>query len=167
MKLCSSDNHYTTAPLSSIKGLYKDLHLFYVMLLQIMELRRLFWKLFLENFNWLVMFVIRNRFKKQVFATALFFILLTLVVGLFVSHDMQHEENRKDSVNVNILQLKWQQRDLIPRLYGWVFVYELRDCEFEFRCCHLNFRYRACFEQVVPWHSGNYSRFTLIRVLDM
>ena len=64
------------------------------------------------------MFIIRNRFKKQVFATALFFILLTLAVGLFVSHDMQHEENRKDRVNVNILQLKWQQRDLIPRLYG-------------------------------------------------
>ena len=153
--------------MSSIKGLYKDLHLFYVMLLQIMELRRLFWKLFLENFNWLVMFFIRNRFKKQVFATALFFILLTLAVGLFVSHDMQHEENRKDRVNVNILQLKWQQRDLIPRLHGWVFAYELRGCEFEFRCCHLNFRYRACFEQVVPWHSGNYSRFTLIGVRDI
>ena len=153
--------------MSSIKGLYKDLHLFYVMLLQIMELRRLFWKLFLENFNWLVMFFIRNRFKKQVFATALFFILLTLAVGLFVSHDMQHEENRKDRVNVNILQLKWQQRDLIPRLYGWVFAYELRGCEFEFRCFHLNFKYRACFEQVVPWHSGNYSRFTLIGVRDI
>ena len=52
------------------------------------------------------MFVIRNRLKKQVFATALFFILLKLAVGLFVSHDMQHEENRKDRVNVNILQLK-------------------------------------------------------------
>ena len=153
--------------MSSIKGLYKDLHLFYVMLLQIMELRRLFWKLFLENFNWLVMFFIRNRFKKQVFATALFFILLTLAVGLFVSHDMQHEENRKDRVNVNILQLKWQHRDLIPWLYGWVFAYELRGCEFESRCCHLNFIYRACFEQVVPWHSSNYSSLTLTRVCDM
>ena len=26
---------------------------------------------------------------------------------------------------------------------------------FEFRCCHLIFRYRAYFEQGVPWHSGN------------
>ena len=27
---------------------------------------------------------------------------------------------------------------------------------FEFRCCHINFRYRAFFEQDVPWHSDNY-----------
>ena len=23
-------------------------------------------------------------------------------------------------------------------------------------CCELNFRYRACFEQGIPWHSGHY-----------
>ena len=27
---------------------------------------------------------------------------------------------------------------------------------FESRCSHLNFRYRSCFEQGVPWHSSNY-----------
>ena len=37
-----------------------------------------------------------------------------------------------------------------------VFVYELNGCGFESRCSYLNFRYRACFEQGVPWHSGNY-----------
>ena len=37
-----------------------------------------------------------------------------------------------------------------------MFVYELRDCGFESRCSHLNFRYCACFERGVPWHSGNY-----------
>ena len=26
----------------------------------------------------------------------------------------------------------------------------------ESRCCHLNFRYRACFKQGVPRYSGNY-----------
>ena len=41
-------------------------------------------------------------------------------------------------------------------LNGWVFVYELSGCGFESRCSHLNFRFRACFEQGVPWHSGNY-----------
>ena len=41
-------------------------------------------------------------------------------------------------------------------LNGWVFVYELNGCGFESRCSHLNFRFRACFEQGVPWHSGNY-----------
>ena len=39
---------------------------------------------------------------------------------------------------------------------GWVFVYELSDCGFDSNCSHLNFRFRVCFEQVVPWHSGNY-----------
>ena len=39
---------------------------------------------------------------------------------------------------------------------GWVFVYELNGCGFESRCSHLNFRFCACFEQGVPWHSGNY-----------
>ena len=41
-------------------------------------------------------------------------------------------------------------------LNGWVFVYELSGCGFESSCNHLNFRFRACFEQGVPWHSGNY-----------
>ena len=39
---------------------------------------------------------------------------------------------------------------------GWVFVYELNRCGFESRCNHLNFRYRACFERGVLWHSSNY-----------
>ena len=30
-------------------------------------------------------------------------------------------------------------------------------CGFESCCCHLNFRYQACFEQGFPWHSGKYS----------
>ena len=38
----------------------------------------------------------------------------------------------------------------------WVFVYELSGCGFESSCRHLNFRFRGCFEQGVPWHSGNY-----------
>ena len=30
-------------------------------------------------------------------------------------------------------------------------------CGFESSCSHLNFRFCACFEQGVLWHSGNYS----------
>ena len=40
-------------------------------------------------------------------------------------------------------------------LNGWVFVYELSSCGFEYRRSHLNFRYRAYFEQGVPWYLGN------------
>ena len=35
-------------------------------------------------------------------------------------------------------------------------VYKLSGCGFESRCSDLNFRFRACFEQGVPGHSGNY-----------
>ena len=38
----------------------------------------------------------------------------------------------------------------------WVLVYELSGSGFESSCSHLNFRFRASFEQEVPWHSGNY-----------
>ena len=37
-----------------------------------------------------------------------------------------------------------------------MFVYELSGCGFASSCSNLNFRFRACFEQGVPWHSGNY-----------
>ena len=30
---------------------------------------------------------------------------------------------------------------------GWVYDYELSGCGFESRCCHLNFRYSACFSK--------------------
>ena len=38
----------------------------------------------------------------------------------------------------------------------WVFVCELNSSGFESSCSHLNFRFRTCFEQGVPWNSGNY-----------
>ena len=41
-------------------------------------------------------------------------------------------------------------------LNGWVFIYKLSGCGFVSRCSHLNFRFHACFEQGVPWHSENY-----------
>ena len=63
-----------------------------------------------------------------------------------------------------MFSLKWLQLDSNPQfefgsqvwLNGWVFVYELSGCGFEPHCSHLNFRFGVCFEQGVPWHSGNY-----------
>ena len=37
-----------------------------------------------------------------------------------------------------------------------MFVYELSGCGFESSCSHINFRLCSCFEQGVPWNSGNY-----------
>ena len=74
----------------------------------------------------------------------------------------EHKQNKK---------FKWRQWDWNPQplslltknltiwpvwLNGWVFVYKLSGCGFKSCCCHLNFRYYACFEQGDPWHSGNY-----------
>ena len=38
---------------------------------------------------------------------------------------------------------------------SWVFVYKLSGSGSKSSCSHLNFRFHACFEQGVPWHSGN------------
>ena len=47
-----------------------------------------------------------------------------------------------------------------------VFVYELSGCAFESRCCHLNFRYGACFEGV-PFQAIIECRFSLKLLRDM
>ena len=41
-------------------------------------------------------------------------------------------------------------------LNGWVFIFELSGCGFDSCCSHVNFRFCTCFEQGIPWHSGNY-----------
>ena len=56
-------------------------------------------------------------------------------------------------------KIKWHRLDWNPRqawLKGWVFVYKLSVSGFVSSCSHLNFRFRGCFEQWVPCHSGNY-----------
>ena len=45
----------------------------------------------------------------------------------------------------------------LVNLAKWLSVrLRLSGCGFESRCSHLNFRFRACFQQGVPWHSGIY-----------
>ena len=49
-----------------------------------------------------------------------------------------------------------------------MFVYELSGCGFEFSCSHLYFKFRACFEQGIPWDSVTIEcGFTLKRVRHM
>ena len=64
----------------------------------------------------------------------------------------------KESILPNLFQTSSSEKIHYFKLpsEGWVFVYELSGCGFESRCSHLNFRFRACSEQGVPWHSGNY-----------
>ena len=52
----------------------------------------------------------------------------------------------------------WQHSSIIWPVWlnGWVFVYELSGCVIVSCCNLLNFRYCACFEQGVSWHSGIY-----------
>ena len=59
----------------------------------------------------------------------------------------QMRRSDKYSQHISIIWPVW--------LNGWVFVYELSGCGFESSCSHLNTRSRTCFEQGVPWHSGN------------
>ena len=53
---------------------------------------------------------------------------------------------QKNRAGLNILT--------IPNaLNDWVYDYGLSGCGFESRYCYLSFRYGACFEPIVPWHS--------------
>ena len=62
---------------------------------------------------------------------------------------------QEDKVKCTV-QISTYNTQLTSWLSDWVFVCKLSDCEFESSCSHLNFRFRACLEQGVPWHSGNY-----------
>ena len=57
------------------------------------------------------------------------------------------------SIQVTATGLKPRTTSFVNEL-EWVFVYELSGSGFESSCCHLNFRFRPCFEQGVPWDSG-------------
>ena len=71
---------------------------------------------------------------------------LKLVRDMIKTYNQMHRTD-KYSQHSSIIWSVW--------LNGWVFVYELSGCGFESCCNHLIFRYSACFEQGVPWHSGN------------
>ena len=72
---------------------------------------------------------------------------LKLVRDMIITYSQMHRTD-KYSQHSSIIWSVW--------LNGWVFVYELIVCRFESRCGHLNSRFCACFEQRLPWHSGNY-----------
>ena len=57
----------------------------------------------------------------------------------------QMHRNYKYSQLSSIIWSVWQN--------GWVFFYQLGGGGFQSNCTHLNFRYPACFEHKVPWHS--------------
>ena len=61
----------------------------------------------------------------------------------------QMRRTDKYSQQSSIIWLVWPN--------GWVFVYELSGWGFDSRSSWLNFRYRACVEQGVLWHSGKYT----------
>ena len=70
---------------------------------------------------------------------------LKLVRDMTITCSQMHGTDNYSQHSSNILPV-W--------LNGWVFVYKLSGCGFESSCCHLNFRYEACFKQRAPWYSG-------------
>ena len=72
---------------------------------------------------------------------------LKCIRDMIITYSQMHRTD-KYSQQISIIWPVW--------LNGWVFIYELSGCRFEPSCSHLTFRFRACFENRVPWHSGNY-----------
>ena len=52
------------------------------------------------------------------------------------------------------IAINFEQRNVIVWTISWVFVSKLSGSGFDSSCSHLNFRFRVCFQQGVPWHSG-------------
>ena len=58
-------------------------------------------------------------------------------------------KNRRNIWSLSDCNGNWNHNHLVRKrtINGWVFVYELSGCGFEFRCSNLNFSYHTCFEQ--------------------
>ena len=96
---------------------------------------------------WLYVFIMsRTRFRVNPHSIECGF-TLKRVRDMIKTYSQMHRTD-KYSQHSSIIWPAW--------LNGWVFVYELSGCGFESSCSHFTFRFRACFEQGVPWHSGNY-----------
>ena len=72
---------------------------------------------------------------------------LKWVPDMTKTHSQMHHRD-KYFQNSSIIWQVWPN--------GKVFVYKLTGVGFESHLSHLNFRYRACFQQGVPWHSAKY-----------
>ena len=64
-----------------------------------------------------------------------------------------HDNNIQS--NASYRSVLTTQSNNLNSLAKWLSI-RLRTKWFESRCCYLNFRYGACFEQGVPWHSVPY-----------
>ena len=85
-------------------------------------------------------------------------VLMTATEFLDIQATIQCRNTLKRYSGMKLINKYSQHRSIILPVwpYAWVFVYELSGCELESCCCQLNFRYRACFEQGVIWHSDYY-----------
>ena len=82
----------------------------------------------------------RQTWEKDMFNTAFILFSQNLhILNRFIYHN--------EIQNYNHLVRKRTLANRPVWLNDWVFFYELSGWgSFEFRCCHLNFRYHACFE---------------------
>ena len=89
------------------------------------------------------MFRVNNHYviQCQVTSYLLFKEILDKYSALYISKKIRQQE-------IPLLKSIFK---LQTALYDWTVQ------SFEPRCSHLNFRYRACYERRVPWHSGSSS----------
>ena len=99
----------------------------------------------------------------NIMSTVKSFIATQVVFQLLVFHKYIQFCRKKKNRKNNILNFKnkirywgYPYNRVVHKQTLNQFVYELSGCGFESSCSHLSFRFRACFEQGVPWHSGNY-----------
>ena len=95
----------------------------------------------LKNYQKCFLFLLKNSFRSR---DSQCFVIFSLPFHCFQVQRIRWNWNNYDCNGT------WT-RSLVS-FSRWVFIYELSGCGFESHCCHLNFRYHACFEEGFRWH---------------
>ena len=79
-------------------------------------------------------------------------------VGDLSSRKCQSGNSPLKKLSYNRTDKYSQQSSVIWQVWinAWVFFYILSGLGFQFRCSHLNFKYRVYIKPSIPWHSHNY-----------
>ena len=110
------------------------------------------WSLFLINLQ--ACNFVKKRLQRWCFFLWLLFNHIKNLLNLIAVRATGFKPTTTNIVNEHLAIHQFGQ---LPSLAKW-FSFPLRTkwlwVRIESRCCHLNFKYSACFEESVPWHSG-------------
>ena len=113
---------------------------------------------FLVNLIMLKFFVLNliPSFKVPKFLVKIFQFKFLVVTEMWIHSEILTWHDKNIQSNAPYREVLTTQLNYLASLAKWLSVRFRISCGFESSCSHLNFRFCACFEQGVLWHSYNY-----------